>query len=219
MTMEARGKSMRLVEWLAMQVGGIHLDSDIRTRTAAVCFGVAQEHHAAMVTLLILKQPMYASVFALARPLFEAYVRGMWLALCATDEQVDRYLEGKIPDAASLITALEKQQGGSYVSNLRKIYKSSWRSMSGMTHAGAEHLSKWSNGQVLEPAYTDDDIGRILDFAARVGVLATAGLALLAKKEDVNLWRRVLDDSVPLMPPRYDAPPSDGQAETLPESV
>lgn len=212
MTMEARGKSIRLVEWLAAQVDGIHLGGDVRSRTAAVCFGVAQEHHAAMVTLLVLKQPLYASVFALARPLFEAYVRGMWLAQCATDEQVERYHEGKIPDTVSLITALEKLQGGGDVSNLRKIYERSWRAMSGMTHAGAEHFSKWSDGQVLEPAYTDDDIGRILDFAARIGVLSTAGLATLSN--DGELWRRVLAEGRPLMPPGYDAPPADGEAGT-----
>ena len=204
MTIEARGQSMRLVEWLAAQVSGIRMGGNVRTRTAAVCFGVAQEHHAAMVTLVILKQPLYASAFALARPLFEAYLRGMWLAHCASDDQVDRYHQGRIPDTASLIAALEKLQGDGEVSNIRRLYERSWRAMSGMTHTGAEHFEKWSDGEVLEPDYTDDDVGRILDFAARIGVLSTAGLAMLSSEE--LLWRRILEDARPLMPPRYDAP-------------
>lgn len=52
---ESFRKSTHLVEWLARQVGGIQLGGDLRTRLAAICFGVAQEHHADMVTLLILK--------------------------------------------------------------------------------------------------------------------------------------------------------------------
>lgn len=208
MTLDARAMSMRLVEWLAAQVGGVRLGGDIRTRTAAVCFGVAQEHHAAIVTLLILVQPLHASAFALARPLFEAYVRGMWLAHCASDEQVERYHQGKIPDMASLIAALGKLRGGEEMSNLRRIYERNWRSMSGMTHAGAEHFEKWRDDQVLEPAYTDDDIGRILDFAARIGLLTTAGLALLS--HDNGLWKRVLEEGRLRMPPRYEAPKDQG---------
>lgn len=196
---------MQLVEWLARQVGGIKLGGDLRTRAAAVCFGVAQEHHAAIVTLLALATPLSSSAFALGRPQFEAYVRGMWLAHCATDAQIEGYLQGKnLPDMATLIAALEKLQGDGEVSSLRTIYKRSWGAMSGMTHTGAEHFDKWSDGEVLEPAYTADDIGRFLDFAARVGVLSTAGLALLS--HDADLWRRLLAESRAFMPPRFEAP-------------
>jgi hypothetical protein len=195
---------MQLVEWLARQVGGVRLGGDLRTRVAAICFGVAQEHHAAIVTLLALVTPLSSSAFALGRPQFEAYVRGMWLAHCATDEQVEGYLQGKVPDMASLIAAIEKLQGDGEVSSLRTIYRRSWRAMSGMTHTGAEHFERWGDGEVLEPAFTYDDIGRILDFAARIGVLSTAGIALLS--HDADLWRRLLAESRALMPPRFDAP-------------
>lgn len=130
-------------------------------------------------------------------------MRSMWLAHCATDLQIKRYVEGKIPDMASLILAIDKLGGDEGVSNLNKVYRRSWCAMSGMTHTGAEHSDKWSEGEVLEPAYTSDDIGRILDFAARIGVLSTAGLAHLSK--DAELWRRLLDEARPLLPPRFDA--------------
>jgi hypothetical protein len=204
MSEESLGKSMQLVEWLARQVGGVRLDGEIRTRAAAICFGVAQEHHAAMVTLFILKTPLCSSAFALGRPLFEAYVRGMWLSHCATNVQIDGYLEGKIPDMASLIAALQKLQGDDEVSSLRRVYERSWRAMSGLTHTGTEHFDRWSDGEVLEPAFTSEDIGRILDFAARIGVLSAAGLAFLSR--DGELWKSVLTGSRPLMPPRFDAP-------------
>lgn len=205
MAEESLGKSMQLIEWLARQVGGVRLGGDLRTRVAAICFGVAQEHHAAIVTLLALATPLTSSAFALGRPQFEAYVRGMWLAHCGTNEQVEGYLQGKIPDMSSLITALEKLQGDGEVSSLRTIYWRSWRAMSGMTHTGAEHFERWSDGEVLEPAFTSDDIGRILDFAARIGVLSTAGIAQLS--HDPDLWQRLLAESRGLMPPRFDASP------------
>lgn len=205
MAEESLHKSMQLVEWLARQVGGLRLGGDLRTRVAAICFGVAQEHHAAIVTLLALATPLTSSAFALGRPQFEAYVRGMWLAHCASDEQVDGYLQGRIPDMASLIAALKKLQGDGEVSSLRTIYRRSWRAMSGLTHTGAEHFERWSDGEVLEPAFTSDDIGRFLDFAARIGVLSTAGIAQLS--HDAAVWRDVLAESRARMPPRFDAPP------------
>ena len=139
MSIASLGISKQLVEWLAHQIGGARLRGDLRTRAAAICFGVAQEHHAALVTLLALATPLSSSAFALGRPLFEAYVRGMWLAHCATDDQIDGYLQGKIPDTASLISGIEKVQGDGQVSNLRMIYRRSWGSMSGMTVS--DHLT------------------------------------------------------------------------------
>lgn len=203
MSQESIVTSMKLVEWLASKVGGLKMRSDGRALTAAVCFGVAQEHHVAMVSLCTLKQPLHASVFALARPLFEGYLRGMWLAHFATDDQVDSYHEGKIPDTASLIAALDKGLPEGQVSNLSILYKRNWKAMCGMTHAGAEHFGKWNQDGVLEPAFTEDDVGRILDFAARIGVLTIAGVATLSDQPD--LWREVLQESKARMPPRYEA--------------
>lgn len=85
--------------------------------------------------------------------------------------------------------------------NLRKIYDRYWKTMSGFTHTGAEHSHNWSDGEVLEPSYTQDDAGRILDFAARLGVLSIAGLAQISTEPD--LWKRVLEEARPLMPQRY----------------
>ena len=56
------------------------------------CFGIAQEHHHAII--LLLEKGLCASAFALVRPAFEAYVRGEWLALCADEEGVSRFLNG-----------------------------------------------------------------------------------------------------------------------------
>ena len=204
MAEESLRKSVVLAEWLSRQIAGTRLAGDVRTRAAAVCFGVALEHHAAIVTLLRLAMPLYSSVFALGRPLFEAYVRAMWISLCATDKQIESYLQGRIPDMASLIAALQKLQGGNEISSLRKIYDTSWRAMSGLTHTGAEHLERWGTGEVLEPDFQPDDVARILDFSARIGTLSTMGIAMLSK-DDPELWKRVREESRQLMPPRYDA--------------
>lgn len=44
---------------------------------------------------VFLEKHLYASSYALMRIAFDAYVRGMWLANCATEEQVQKFLKGE----------------------------------------------------------------------------------------------------------------------------
>jgi hypothetical protein len=113
-----------------------------------------------------------------------------------------RYLEGKIPDMSSLIAGLEKVPDDGEASNLRAIYKRSWRAMSGLTHGGAEHFDYWSDGGVLEPAHTAGDVGRFLDFAARIGVVTA--ISLVDMSGDTALCERLMAGSLSRMPQRFD---------------
>jgi hypothetical protein len=58
-----------------------------RVRAAAASFGIARDHHGSIVHLM--KWSLHSSSFALLRGLFEAYVRGLWLRHCATEQQID----------------------------------------------------------------------------------------------------------------------------------
>jgi len=66
-----------------------------RTRAAAALFGIAQDHHHAIVFLL--KHTFDSSSFALLRSVFEAYLRGLWIKRCATAAQVQSFIDGNDP--------------------------------------------------------------------------------------------------------------------------
>ena len=78
-----------------------HLTNEIKmwqtekNRAAAASFGIALDHHAAIVFLM--KNTFYSSSFALLRSLFEAYLRGLWLKHCASDKQVSTFFRGGEP--------------------------------------------------------------------------------------------------------------------------
>ncbi|MFZ4478848.1 MAG: DUF6988 family protein [Rhodoferax sp.] len=65
---------------------------------------------------------MFASTFALARPTFEALVKGLWLYYCATDEQLELHTKGKELD------------------QIRSTY---WKTLSSLTHVGHTQLRHW----------------------------------------------------------------------------
>ncbi len=44
---------------------------------------------------VLLENNLPGAALALARPLFECYVRGVWLLNVATDNEVDKFLSGK----------------------------------------------------------------------------------------------------------------------------
>ena len=89
---EIRGTS-EFVEWLRQQVHEKQLPATVRVRAAGGCLALAQEHHHSIVFLVAHK--LYGSAFALVRLAFEAYVRGGWLALCASDTAVENFVAGK----------------------------------------------------------------------------------------------------------------------------
>jgi hypothetical protein len=74
--------SQSLIRWLDSAIDGVELQANDRVRIAGACLDLAMEHHKAIVVLAA--HQLFGSAFALARPVFEAYVRGVWLHRCAS---------------------------------------------------------------------------------------------------------------------------------------
>ena len=66
--------------------------NDDRSRLSLGLLQLVQEHHASIVILI--QHQQYGSAFALLRPLYEAYVRGVWLAQVASDREFSREIKG-----------------------------------------------------------------------------------------------------------------------------
>jgi hypothetical protein len=166
-------------------IGAIIHECDLpatkRVRAAASCLAIAQDHHHAIVVLL--DHELYASSFALVRVAFEAYVRGEWLALCATDAEVDRFVEGNEPPRFSiLLESLELTETFSEMI-LSKIKENSWRAMCAFTHTGGLHIQRWNTPDAIEPNYDEAEVRKVLSSAETIGALAVIGIASLAGDE------------------------------------
>lgn len=159
------------------------MPSEFRVRVAASCFAIAQDHHHAIVALI--NHNLYASSFALVRCAFEAYIRGEWIALCATDTEVSTFASDvDNPSPGKLLAILEKTEAFSE-GILSKIKKNSWNNMCSYTHTGGLHIQRWSKGNSIEPNYSDEEVKEVLRFAEMVGSLAVVGIASLANNEQI----------------------------------
>lgn len=176
-------------EWLRLAIHNRELPANNRVRAAGACLAIAQEHHHAIVVLL--EERLYASSFALLRVAFEAYVRGEWLALCATDAAVGHFWKGNDrPEIGHMLNALEttpafKEQ------TLSRIKKRTWTAMCDYTHTGGRHVQRWNTPEAIEPNYTTEELVEVLRFADIIASLSVLGVVTLMNDE--VLAQRVLD--------------------------
>lgn len=173
--------AVEYLNWLGLSISECKMPASLRVHVAASCLAIAQDHHHAIVALL--DHSLFASSFALLRCEFEAYVRGEWLALCATDNQVKAFSEGKEPPPiVGMISALESTDAFSE-KVLSHIKTNSWNAMCAFTHTGGLQVQRWGMGNTIEPNYGADEIQEALYFAEIFGALAVVGVASLANDE------------------------------------
>lgn len=176
-------------EWLRLAIHDRELPSNPRVRASAGCLAIAQDHHHAIVVLLDAR--LYASTFALVRVAFEAYVRGEWLALCATNTEVRKFLKGKEPAKIDvLLEALEKTTTFQEQA-LSRIKKRTWKSMCAYTHTGGLHVQRWNTADVIEPNYSVEELLEALRFADIIASLSVLGVVTFM--DDEVLAQEVLD--------------------------
>lgn len=179
-------------EWLREIVHNCELPSTNRVRAAGSCLTIAQDHHRAIVFLL--GQRLYASSFALMRIECEAYIRGEWLALCATDTEVQQFLEGyenykARPSIGELINKLESTPA--FEKTLSTLKKCIWETMCSYTHTDGLHVQRWNTAEAIEPNYSDEELIEVLQFADIIAALSVLGIVKLMNNE--TLAQKVLD--------------------------
>jgi hypothetical protein len=176
------------VEWLRLAVHDKALPANNRVRAAASCLAIAQEHHHSIV--LLMEHRLFASSFALLRIAYEAYVRGEWLSQCATDEQIEKFLEAWEPPKIAWMLA-ELEATPAFVDRvLSSLKQTHWTAMCAYTHTGGLHVQRWNTSEAVEPVYDQEEVDEVLYLAETLGSLSVIGVAELAN--DGELANKVL---------------------------
>lgn len=145
-------------------------------RASAASFCIAIDHCAAIVFLM--EEGFYSTSFALIRLLFEAYLRGLWLKHCASDEKVSSYFQGEGPK--TMIKEIESIEAFSD-GTLSHIKKENWNAMCDFTHTGGLHLQWWQSQDAIVPIFSPEALEVCLNTAELYGALASLELIQLSK--------------------------------------
>jgi hypothetical protein len=167
-----------VILWIDEHSKEIDIDGDLRTLIAAACFDTVLEHQAAIAALV--ERQLLGSALALARVMAEAFIRGMWFARCATDEEATRFKNDEIKKLTSLVEEIEAKLG-SATDTLSKMVKSQWATLCSFTHTGYKQVTRRYTGPLLKPNYPDAEVIQVLNFAGAIGLLAALELAALSK--------------------------------------
>lgn len=170
-------KSEALADWIDSKIRNLEIPSE-RVRLSVSCFDMVREHHRGIV--LLVANRLYGSAFALARPIYEALVRGLWIWQCATDEQIQKIIKKDEikPSFRELVENIEEKENPKIVGQvLNEVRKRHWKSLSSLTHTGWLQIERRNTKEHIESNYDENEIEHIVGFADALALLAVLMLA------------------------------------------
>jgi hypothetical protein len=153
-----------------------------RMRAAAKLFGIAQDHHFAIV--LLLRHTFYSSSVALLRSVYEAYLRGVWLKHCATDVQVQSFIEGNDPPKNNNLIAAIEDLPEFGKDTFSRIKKSAWKAWCDFAHTGGLHLERWESEEGIEPNFDPVEVEGCLNDSELFGAMSGLEMAQMIENGD-----------------------------------
>lgn len=120
---------------------------------------------------------------SLGRPLLEGYVRGFWLLNCASNKQVDGFLNGKCPKFPGLLAAIGKnpKTGGAWI---HAITDKNLLAFHDLTHGGCEHVKRRIRDDSVEPSYPEDELQGLVKIGIEIRIRIGAELLSRLKDEE-----------------------------------
>jgi len=177
-------QSESLIHWLDELIATLSIPTNDRALISACCLEAALEHHRSIV--LTSTASYYGTAFALVRLEFEAYVRGVWLHHCATDDQLNMFKRDELQTRFDdLISELESKEAFN-VGVLSAIKHASWKAMCSFTHTGFLQVVRRISDTEIGANYSMDEILETLNFSDSIALLATVGIVGLSAGDDVE---------------------------------
>ena len=162
------------------RINGATLGDSTRNRVSAALLHLSLEHHGA-IHLLISNEPHphYGSAFALLRPQFEGFVRGVWFHRCASEQELSKFIRGGEPARIDeLIRALETVPG--YEEGLLKSTKQNvWRIMCGYAHGGSVQVASRMSATEIAGNYTEQQVRELISLVCPITLLVSVAFAQL----------------------------------------
>lgn len=166
-------------QWMAERVSltnGVTFETTNRLRVAVALLHLSLEHQTGIHSLVNIG--VIGSAFALFRPQFETYVRGVWYHRCATDAQVCSFIGGEQPPKINvLIEDIEKLEAFDE-KLLSSTKRQLWYNLNDFTHGGATQVKARCTVDEITQNYKEEHIANLLTASASLSLVA--GIALAA---------------------------------------
>ena len=151
--------------WLHEKMNERQFSGDDREQTSVAIFQNCLDICDAIVVLLEARLP--GPSLALARPLFEGYVRAFWLSKFASDAEISAFNQGNCPNFPGLLKAIgtDAESGAAWIHNM---YKVNFPAFHGLTHGGHEHVFRRCTGNSVEPNYPEGELEKLVEISTEI---------------------------------------------------
>ncbi|WP_242674590.1 DUF6988 family protein, partial [Marinobacter halodurans] len=139
----------------------------------------------AIVQLVNLR--LTGSAFALARCVFESYIRGAWLYLCASENELEKYQKDTLRMKGMGLLIEDLERNDDFQSGILSRAKSAtWKDLNGFTHSGYQQLSRRFTDNIQSPQYDDREIVLMIKHATALAFLSVHMVAQVAGNSELD---------------------------------
>ena len=160
---------------------GIEFISDDRNDFSLPLFDISIDH--AKSIIILCENGIFSSAYALARPMFECYVRASWLQNCATEEQISKIKEkDKFPlNLGQMIEAIEAPDDmPKALSNMKSLLI---KNLHSYTHGGVQLTARRYSGTDLVHKPDQDEVNGLLRMLSLIAFLSFVAIIAITKTE------------------------------------
>ena len=174
---------VELIAWIDGHTSGITLPADERSMLAIGCFDVAIEHQAAIA--LLCASALYGSAFSLLRVLAESLVRGLWLLLCASEAELQKFKKATLQKTFNQFVEEVEDKMGTPSGVLSGFKATAWNALNGFTHTGFHQVSRRHAPGRVEASYPEHEVAKALGVAGALGLIASGQVIGLSDRQDL----------------------------------
>jgi Family of unknown function (DUF6988) len=137
-------------------LGKLYFPDDYRTTVVIGFISILVEHQEAFVLLCV--REMFGSAFALGRPIVEGMYRALWLNVCATDEELNRFIEKDDirQTLAKLAEAIDPAHNSGDL--FQRLKKNAWKALNSYTHTGMLQIGRRFTKHEVTDSYSEAEI-------------------------------------------------------------
>jgi len=164
-------------------IDSVELKADERNRVVAALFHLSLEHHGSIC--LLVQNQHNGSAFALLRPQFEAYIRGLWFMKCATEGQLQSFIKDNEPPRINDLISEIEENPGYEEKGLSSLKEKVWGSLCGFTHGGYVQVSWRVTTEEITSDFSEEHLVKLVITSCALSLQAYIALALLVDRAEL----------------------------------
>lgn len=181
-------ESIELVDWLHEQIHNLPIPPD--QQIPCTLYYISMQH--ASGSLILLHVDRQAPAFALARPVYETFMRSIWYSIKATEFDREKVKNDRFPKLSEIVESMKNDVDAAPVikhyENIKVLHS--------FTHGGTSQIFNHLNPSTLESSFSEADLTTLIDWNVRLSIASSLQFCHLLQAE--SALKTISDKVLPI---------------------